>query len=96
MDLLDKLIERFRTGESERKLVFWYDTNPERDLEPIREALRPLGVEVWELTGDNQFTTKYRLEVAAPQQSFLVYARFPEPEKELAFGHSDVFGKVRG
>ena len=81
MDIVDKLVERFPIGDSERKLVFWYETNPERDLEPIREALRPLGVEVWELTGDNHFTTKYQLEVAAPQQSFLVYARFPEPDR---------------
>ena len=81
MDLLDKLVERFPTGDSERKLVFWYDTNPERDWEPIREVLRPLGVEIWEFTGDNQFTTKYQLEVATLRQSYLVYARFPEPDR---------------
>lgn len=77
MDILDKLVERFRTGESERKLIFWYDTNLERDLEPIRETLRPLDVEIWELKGelkeDNQFITKYQLEVVAPRQSYLVH-----------------------
>ena len=82
MDITARLVERFRSGDSERKLVFWYDDNPERDLEPIREALNPLGVEIWELTQDNQFTTKYRLEVLAPQQAYLVYARFPEPSLE--------------
>lgn len=81
MDVIDKLVDRFRGSDSERKLVFWYDTNPERELEPVREALSALGVDVWELTEDNQFTTKYQLEVVAPSQSYLVYARFPEPER---------------
>ncbi|MDD4239067.1 MAG: hypothetical protein PHT62_11025 [Desulfotomaculaceae bacterium] len=81
MGIIDKLVESFRTSESERKLVFWYDAKTERDLEPISDALRPLGVEVWELKEGNQFTTKYQLEVVAPRQSYLVYARFPEPDR---------------
>jgi len=82
LDIIEKIADRFHTSDSQRKLVFWYDTNPERDLEPIRETLKTRGVDVWELKEDNQFATKYLLEVTTPRQSYLVYARFPEPDRK--------------
>ncbi len=81
MELNEKLKQRFSAASLHRKLVFWYDNNPEREFEPIKSALASIGVKVWELTPKSVFTTKYQLEVLDPEQPYLIYSRHPKPDK---------------
>ena len=90
VELESKLLDLFEQGKkhsrSGRAIVFWYDEEAEgRDLGEIRRALGEHGIEVWELTENNGFQTKYMLEVEKTETSFLLYAPFkkPDPEKNV-------------
>lgn len=39
MDIIDKFVERFRTGDSERKLVFWKTQHKQRQSTISTEVL---------------------------------------------------------
>lgn len=79
MDVLDVLKQRFSVPSSYRRVVFWHDPDGEQELSHLESVLRPLGAKVWEWTMDNSFRTKVQLEVADPDTSYLVYARFARP-----------------
>ncbi len=82
MDAINELKQKFEeklAGESRRVIIFWYDNNPDRDLDEISQALSDMGIRVWELKKNNSFQTQYQLEIADPLKSYLVYARFPKP-----------------
>ncbi|BAU29734.1 uncharacterized protein (TIGR02687 family) [Aneurinibacillus soli] len=83
MEIIMELQKRFealpKSGQG-RQIVFWYDTVPNRELEPIQEAMTEFGVQVWELHENNAFATKYQLEVNDPDTPYLIYARFPRPD----------------
>ncbi|PTX52697.1 uncharacterized protein (TIGR02687 family) [Melghirimyces profundicolus] len=84
LELTANLLELFEQEKSRspgnRAIVFWYDEDAEgRDLEEIRRALEEHGIQVWELTENNAFQTKYRVEVEEKETSFLIYAPFNRP-----------------
>lgn len=65
-----------RWAHSDRRLVFWYDENGQFQ-ETFNELQLP-AIEKIQLA-DIPFTTKYRLLIQEPTQSFILYAPFPEP-----------------
>lgn len=60
-----------------RKLVFWYDHNAEFKEDIL--CLQLDNAEIYLLEHDNQFKTKYILEIEKADTNFLVYAPFPKP-----------------
>jgi len=62
-----------------RRLIFWYD--PDRQFQDTFNELDIPNVAKLTL-GDTPFTTKYHLLIEAPQQNFLLYAPFPEPDPQ--------------
>ena len=62
-----------------RRLIFWYDADRQ-----FQDTFNDLDIpNVAKLTlGDTPFTTKYHLLIEAPQQNFLLYAPFPEPDPQ--------------
>jgi uncharacterized protein (TIGR02687 family) len=62
-----------------RRLIFWYDADRQ-----FQDTFNELDIpNVAKLTlGDTPFTTKYHLLIEAPQQNFLLYAPFPEPDPQ--------------
>ncbi|MEA5566668.1 BREX-1 system phosphatase PglZ type A [Anabaena sp. UHCC 0399] len=64
---------------SQRRIVFWYD--PDQQFASIFSEIQIEEVEKLELA-DTPFTVKYRLLIEYPNQNFLLYAPFPEPEPQ--------------
>ena len=62
-----------------RRLIFWYDADRQ-----FQDTFNDLDIpNIVKLTlGDTPFTTKYHLLIEAPQQNFLIYAPFPEPDPQ--------------
>lgn len=81
MDILNSLLDKVKSElvTKKRAIVFWYDSNPEREIEEIKAGLEAEQIKFWELTETNFFRTKYELEIASPDQSFVVYAPFKKP-----------------
>jgi uncharacterized protein (TIGR02687 family) len=77
------LQQRFQTDSlwphPHRRLIFWYDADRQ-----FQDTFNELDIpNVAKLTlGDTPFTTKYHLLIEAPQQNFLLYAPFPEPDPQ--------------
>lgn len=59
-----------------RRVVFWYD--PDGQFTDTFNEIQLEGITKLQL-GDTPFTVKYQLLVEKPDQSFLLYAPFPEP-----------------
>ena len=76
--ITDKLNSEFQS--SERKLIFWYDDNAEF-AEEI-DSLELENAKLYKLEQDNQFYTKYFLEKIDTENSYLLYAPFPKPDKK--------------
>ncbi|MDB9446890.1 BREX-1 system phosphatase PglZ type A [Anabaena sp. CS-542/02] len=68
-----------RWSHSQRRIVFWYD--PDEQFTSIFNELQIEEVEKLQLA-DTPFTVKYRLLIEYPNQNFLLYAPFPEPEPQ--------------
>ncbi len=62
-----------------RKLVFWYDA--EGQFQETFAELSLNGIEKLQID-DTPFTLKHRLLVEQPEQPYLLYAPFPEPDPE--------------
>jgi uncharacterized protein (TIGR02687 family) len=62
-----------------RRLIFWYDADRQ-----FQDTFNEIDIpNVAKLTlGDTPFTTKHHLLIEAPQQNFLLYAPFPEPDPQ--------------
>jgi uncharacterized protein (TIGR02687 family) len=73
--ITDKLNSEF-TSEV-RKLVFWYDDNAEFDNDI--GTLKLENAKILRLAKDNQFKTKYLLEIEDTKNHYLIYAPFPKP-----------------
>ncbi len=75
----EKLNALFAQDTGERKLVFWFDAAGEfqGDIEELAPLLSC--ATIWQLTGKNQFQTKYMLEREHPHDNFLIYAPFARP-----------------
>lgn len=78
----DVLKEKFNKGLTtgqQRHIIFWYDEE-EEFVDEIDE-LELDDVKVWKLTGNNNFATKYQLEVVDQESNYLVYSSQPQPDK---------------
>jgi len=62
-----------------QRVVFWYD--PDQQFQDTFADLALDGVEKLQLN-DTPFTVKHRLLIEQPQQAFLLYAPFPEPDPQ--------------
>jgi uncharacterized protein (TIGR02687 family) len=83
-DLLANLQTKIDQIEhDQRKLIFWYDNQPEgRDLLDIESSLAEQNIYLWRLTPTNFLRTKVELEMIHADRSFLIYAPFSKPPKE--------------
>ncbi|WCK54752.1 BREX-1 system phosphatase PglZ type A [Aneurinibacillus sp. Ricciae_BoGa-3] len=81
MDILNGLLDKVKSElvTKKRAIVFWYDSNPKREIEEIKAGLEEEHIKLWELNEINFFRTKYELEIVSPDQSYVVYASFPKP-----------------
>ena len=83
LDKIEKTLEEKFTRElsdaKKRHIIFWYDENKEF-AEDIEE-LNLNNAKLWKLTGNNNFETKYQLEVVDQQSNYLIYSDKPEPAK---------------
>ena len=68
-----------RWPHPQRRIVFWYD--PDQQFTNVFNELQIEEVEKLQLA-DTPFTIKYRLLIDYPNQNFLLYAPFPEPEPQ--------------
>ncbi len=82
MDELTLLINQLTPVSEWRRVVFWYDSDGDRDRRALQDALATVNVKLWELSSNNVLQTKYQLEVVDPESSYLVYAPFPHPAPE--------------
>ncbi|MFF5995206.1 BREX-1 system phosphatase PglZ type A [Lysinibacillus sp. KU-BSD001] len=84
MNILELLKERITSElhNKPRTVVFWYDEQGEYTVGTLREALADQPIQVCELTRNNFFSLKIEIEVEKKDESFLLYANFPKPEKE--------------
>ncbi len=73
--ITDKLNTEF-VGEA-RKLVFWYDSNAEFELDI--DTIELQNAKILKLQKDNQFYIKYFLEREDKVTNYLIYAPFPKP-----------------
>lgn len=78
MELIEKLKEKFK-DDLYRKIVFWYDSKGDRDIEELKYEVEKFGVKLWELNENNSFTTKCQLEVIDKDTDYLIYANFDKP-----------------
>lgn len=62
-----------------QRVVFWYD--PDQQFQDTFTELQLNGIEKLQLN-DTPFTIKHRLLIEQPNQAFLLYAPFPEPEPQ--------------
>lgn len=62
---------------AERHIVFWYDD--EAGFSDTVASLNLPDVKVWQLTGNNNFTTKELLEVHDLDSNYLIYAPYAKP-----------------
>ncbi len=67
---------RWRSAKA-RRIVFWYDADGQ--FQPTFEAITLPNVTKLQL-GDTPFTAKHRLLIQEPDQAFLLYAPYAEPE----------------
>lgn len=74
--IINRLNSEF-TGDT-RKLVFWYDDNGDF-AEDIQDVVLE-NAKIHILRPDNQFYTKYMLEIENPKTNYLIYAPFPKPD----------------
>lgn len=78
--LLQNLFQQdSRWPHTQRRIIFWYD--PDGQFVSIFEELEINDVKKIQL-GDTPFTLKYRLLIEEPEQNFLLYAPFPQPEPQ--------------
>lgn len=63
------------------RLVFWYD--PEQSFKEAIETLTIDGVTVLDMSEQSLFATKKRLELDEPEQPFLLYFPYAEPDADL-------------
>ncbi|MCK8827427.1 BREX-1 system phosphatase PglZ type A [Natroniella acetigena] len=74
------LVERFNQSLSQgqqRQIIFWYDT--EGDFSEEIDRLELPNAKLWKLTGDNNFATKYQLEVEDRDSNYLIYSSNSRP-----------------
>lgn len=78
--LVEKFNQELQQGEK-RHIIFWYDNNG--DFVEEIDGLDLEGVKIWELTEDNNFETKYQLEVVDTENNYLIYSSHPRlPKRE--------------
>jgi uncharacterized protein (TIGR02687 family) len=88
MDIVSELKKQLRKQRENplmphRALVFWYDPNGrDRDLTAVEEMLKEENIKLWQLNEKNVFSTKIRLEIEDPENSYLIYAPFSKPADE--------------
>lgn len=71
----EKLNSEFKN--TDRKLLFWYDDNAEF-VDEVNSIVLD-NAQVYKLTPDNWFYTKYFFELVDKTTNYLVYAPFPKP-----------------
>jgi len=80
---LENIFQDDRTWEhlpyKSRRIVFWYD--PEAQFQQVFDELQLEKITKYQLS-DNAFTAKYHLLIEHPDQSFLVYAPFAQPNDQ--------------
>ena len=62
-----------------RHIIFWYD--PEGEFEDNIDSLEIENAKIWRLNENNNFKTKYQLEVKDPESNYLIYSNNPKPPK---------------
>ncbi|NOQ36823.1 MAG: BREX-1 system phosphatase PglZ type A [Methylococcaceae bacterium] len=77
---IQQLTEGINAKFKHSRLVFWYD--PEKSFYETLPTLNIDGVTVLDMSSLSIFETKKRLEIDEPQQPFLLYFPYPEPEAE--------------
>lgn len=81
MELIEKLMERFNDS-AQRKIVFWYDKNSDRDIDTLVTELAKNNIKYWKLTENNSFKTRCQLEIIDKESNYLLYADFERPNKK--------------
>ena len=74
--LEEKFVEPQKPG-AKRHLIFWYD--PEAEFLDEIEHLSLENAKLWRLEENNNFLTKYTLEVLDPDSNYLIYSPYPKP-----------------
>jgi uncharacterized protein (TIGR02687 family) len=74
--LEEKFAEPQKPG-AKRHLIFWYD--PEAEFLDEIEHLSLENAKLWRLEENNNFLTKYTLEVLDPDSNYLIYSPYPKP-----------------
>lgn len=82
MDEITVLLNQFNSPSEWRRIIFWYEPDGERDLTALSDALAAKQVKLWVLTPHNIFFTKYQIELADPDSSYVIYAPFARPAQE--------------
>ncbi|MFW6237699.1 MAG: BREX-1 system phosphatase PglZ type A, partial [Halanaerobiales bacterium] len=62
-----------------RHIIFWYD--PEAEFEDDIGDLKIDNAKIWRLNDNNNFKTKYHLEVEDTKSNYLIYCSNPKPPK---------------
>ncbi|MEJ6952100.1 BREX-1 system phosphatase PglZ type A [Natronospora cellulosivora (SeqCode)] len=76
-DILEENFDKPREGKK-RHIIYWYDAEGEF-LEDINN-LEISNAKIWCLKDNNNFKTKYQLEVTDPDSNYLLYSSNPMPE----------------
>jgi len=77
---VDQLIKGISAKFEQSRLVFWYD--PEESFKEAVSTLVLESVTVLNMSEQSLFETKKRLELDEPEQSFLLYFPYAEPEAD--------------
>ncbi|SDI37559.1 TIGR02687 family protein [Halanaerobium congolense] len=78
-NLLEKEFNQ-ATKEKGRHIIFWYDTNA--DFVEEIDDLEIDNAKIWKLKDNNNFRTKYQLEVEDTKSNYLIYSSQAKPDKK--------------
>jgi len=79
-NLLEKEFNAKTEGVKERHIIFWYDANA--DFVENIDNLELNNAKIWKLNDNNNFKTKYQLEVEDTKSNYLIYSSQPMPAKK--------------
>ncbi|EIJ36729.1 BREX-1 system phosphatase PglZ type A [Thiothrix nivea] len=77
---LDQLTQGILAKFANHRIVFWHD--PEQSFQSDLPALALDGIALLDMQGRSLFETKKRIELDEPEQRFLLYFPYAEPEPE--------------
>lgn len=76
--ILEENFDKPREGKK-RHIIFWYDG--EGEFAEDIDNLELNNAKIWKLHDNNNFKTKYQLEVVDPETNYLIYSSNPKPDK---------------